>query len=66
MNALRQHPEYQVVGSVQSGDEVGTAVRINEPDILILDINLPGINGLELVRVLKQKYPLLKIMLLSM
>ena len=66
MNALRQHPEYQVIGSTQSGDEVVAAVRINEPDVLILDINLPGINGLELVPLLKQKYPLLKIMLLSM
>lgn len=66
INALRPHPEYIVVCSVQTGDAVMNAVRLNEPDILILDINLPGINGLDLVPLLKQKYPLLKIMLLSM
>lgn len=66
INALRPHPEYVVINSVQSGDEVMSAVRTNEPDILILDINLPGTNGLELLPLLKQKYPQLKIMLLSM
>ncbi len=66
MNALRPHPEYIVVSSIQSGNEVMAAVRANEPDVLILDINLPGINGLELLPGLKQKYPQLKIMLLSM
>ncbi len=66
INALRPHPEYIVVSSVQTGDAVMNAVRLNEPDILILDINLPGINGLELLPLLKQKYPQLKIMLLSM
>ncbi len=66
INALRPHPEYIVVSSVQTGDAVMNAVRLNEPDILILDINLPGINGLDLVPLLKQKYPQLKIMLLSM
>jgi DNA-binding NarL/FixJ family response regulator len=66
MNALRTHPAYIVVNSVQTGDGVMHAVHMNEPDIIILDINLPGINGLELVPVLKEKYPQLKIMLLSM
>ncbi len=66
INALRPHLEYVVINSVQSGDEVMSAVRTNEPDILILDINLPGTNGLELLPLLKQKYPQLKIMLLSM
>lgn len=66
MNALRPYPEYIVTGSVQSGYDVMGAIRINEPDVIILDINLPGINGLELVPVLKEKYPQLKIILLSM
>jgi two-component system secretion response regulator SsrB len=66
INALRPHPEYIVVSSIHSGSEVMAAVRTNDPDVLILDINLPGINGLELLPDLKQKYPQLKIMLLSM
>ncbi len=65
-NALRAHPEYQVAGSVQSGTEVIPALREFEPDLLILDINLPGKNGLELLPELKQKFPQLKIMILSM
>lgn len=65
-NALRPHPEYLVVNSVQSGNDVMSALLHDEADILILDINLPGINGLDLLPRIKQKYPQLKIMLLSM
>ncbi len=65
-NALRPHPEYLVVNSVQSGNDVMSALLHDEADILILDINLPGINGLDLLPRIKQKYPRLKIMLLSM
>ncbi len=65
-NALRADTSYQVVASVQSGEEVIAAVRTHEPDMLVLDINLPGKNGLELLPELKQKFPALKIMILSM
>lgn len=65
-NALRSHPVYEVVASVQSGEEVMAAVFTHEPDMLVLDINLPGKNGLELLPALKQKFPALKIMILSM
>lgn len=65
-NALRADPSYQVVASVQSGEEVIAAIRTHEPDMLVLDINLPGKNGLELLPELKQKFPSLKIMILSM
>jgi DNA-binding NarL/FixJ family response regulator len=65
-NALRSHPVYKVVASVQSGEEVMSAVFTHEPDMLVLDINLPGKNGLELLPALKQKFPALKIMILSM
>ena len=66
INALRPYPEYEAVAAVQSGNDVLTAVRTHEPDVLILDINLPGITGLQLLPELKQKYASLKIMLLSM
>lgn len=65
-NALRNHPVYEVVACVQSGEEVMAAVFTHEPDMLVLDINLPGKNGLELLPALKQKFPALKIMILSM
>ncbi len=66
INALRPYPEYIVTAAIQTGAEVVSAIKKYEPDILILDINLPGINGLTLLPQLKKDFPALKIMILSM
>jgi DNA-binding NarL/FixJ family response regulator len=66
INALRTYPEYIVVAAIQNGNEVVSAVKQHEPDILILDLNLPGIDGVALFPKLKKEFPALKIMILSM
>lgn len=66
INAIRSYPQYDVVAAVHNGDEVETALKKHEPHILILDINLPGKTGLELIPQLKQKNAALKILVLSM
>ena len=66
INAIRSYPQYDVVAAVHNGDEVETALKKHEPHILILDINLPGKTGLELIPRLKQKNAALKILVLSM
>lgn len=40
-----------------SGEEVFSIIDDSAPDMLILDINLPGINGLEVLKLVKEKYP---------
>jgi len=44
---------FQVV-SVESGEEALTALRSDRPDLLVLDIRLPGIDGWEVLRSLRQ------------
>ncbi len=66
INALRPFPEYIVVDTVQAGAEVLSAVKKHIPEILILDINLQDISGVDLLPQLKKEFPLLKIMILSM
>lgn len=66
INAIRSFPEYEVCATVYNGNEIEAAVKNFEPHILILDINLPGKSGLELLPVLKQNYPAAKILVLSM
>lgn len=45
--------DFRVVARCVSGDETLEAVRANRPDILILDIRMPGKDGLEVLRELK-------------
>ncbi|MBY0477188.1 MAG: response regulator transcription factor [Chitinophagaceae bacterium] len=66
INALGSYPEYIVVAAIQNGNDVASAIKQYEPDILILDLNLPGTNGVALFPRLKKDFPALKIMILSM
>jgi DNA-binding NarL/FixJ family response regulator len=59
-------PAYQIVGIVHDGREVSDAIDRFEPDLVLLDISLPGMNGLELARSLKRSHPDLKTMILTM
>lgn len=57
---------HTVVGLAKNGDEVLEMVPQMEPDLVLLDINMPGKNGVDTARELRQKNPLLKIIMLSM
>jgi len=54
---LNHTPGYQCVGSFRSMEEALEKIRFNLPDVALVDIGLPGISGVEGVRVLKEKYP---------
>jgi two-component system, NarL family, response regulator DesR len=49
--------DFEVVASVGRGDEVVSAARANEADIALLDIEMPGIDGLAAAAVLAQEVP---------
>lgn len=63
---LEDENELQVVGTASNGLEAVRLVERIKPDILITDLMMPGINGLEVTRQLIQRMPELKIIILSM
>ncbi len=50
IEALSFEPDFEVVGQASNGDEAMTILRAVRPDVVILDINLPGINGQQVAR----------------
>ncbi len=66
INALKPYPQYEVVSNVSNAADVITAIPQAQPHIIILDINMPGQNGLELIARLRGMWPQLKLMVLSM
>jgi two-component system response regulator NreC len=66
LRALLEHePAIEVVGEAASGEEVLRLVGELHPDIVLLDIGLPGIDGIETTRRLRQAYPQIRVLILT-
>lgn len=63
---LEAEPEYVVVGEVADGLKVADMVEQLRPDVLVLDLMMPGLNGLEITRQVAQRSPKTRIVILSM
>jgi len=62
---LENTREIEVVGLYNNADETLKKLQADAPDVLLLDINLPDINGIDLSKKLLKKHPDLKIIALT-
>ncbi|PKV87658.1 response regulator [Streptomyces sp. TLI_146] len=62
---LGLEPDFEVVAQVARGDEVLAAARTHEVDVALLDIEMPGITGIEAAAALHRELPELKIVILT-
>lgn len=58
-------PEVRVVGSVASGDEAPDACREHEPDVVLMDYRMPGMNGAEATRAVLEACPTTRVVCLT-
>src|SRR4051812_37696965 len=63
---LGTEDEVQVLGYTFDGPSVLKQLEQGLPDLLITDIQMPGMSGIELTRIVKEEYPGLKVIGLSM
>jgi DNA-binding NarL/FixJ family response regulator len=59
-------PEFELVGTVSDGREALAAVEALRPDVLVLDITMPLLNGIETARQLRETGSLVKVVFLTM
>jgi DNA-binding NarL/FixJ family response regulator len=59
-------PHYHVVGDDQGDGDLIDQVKRLKPDIVLMDVTLPGQNGYDITRKLKELYPSLKVIFVSM
>lgn len=52
---LDMEPEFEVVAEASSGDEGITLALEHKPDLILLDLNMKGLNGIETLQVLREK-----------
>lgn len=63
---LQVEGNYAVVGEAENGEEAIRCADEVEADVMILDLSMPRLNGLEATRRLQKRHPQLKLLLLSM
>lgn len=63
---LVQEENIEVVGQALNGKEVLTILEKKEVDIVVLDIEMPLLSGIETTKIIKEKYPNIKVLILSM
>ena len=59
-------PQFDVVGTAQDGQSALALAKDLKPDVLVLDISMPRVSGIEAARKLRQQDPTAKIVFLTM
>ena len=62
---LEAHPDLQVVGEAASGEVALALVNQLHPDVVLMDISLPEMNGIEVARRLTQDHPDVRVLMVS-
>jgi DNA-binding NarL/FixJ family response regulator len=63
---LEEQPNWTVIGEAQDGREVVRKTLEEEPDVVILDVAMPLLNGIEATRQILRKLPGVRVLILSM
>ena len=62
---LASEPDIEVVGEAADAQEGILKAREEKPDVVLMDLRMPGMNGLDATRQLKRQMPELKIIILT-
>ena len=62
---LGAEPDIQIVAETESGEEALERIGGSQPDVVIMDVSLPGMSGVETARVLRDRHPDIPILALT-
>jgi two-component system response regulator DegU len=63
---LEQEQDFEVVGEAADGQDAFTMVADTEPDIVLMDVSMPKLDGIQATRMIMERHPSVKILMLSL
>ena len=62
---LERHPQFEIIGEASSAREALEQVATNHPDVVVMDIRLPGTSGIEACEEITSNYPETRVLMLT-
>lgn len=62
---LGMEPDFEVIAQCARGDEVLPAVRHRSPEVALLDVDMPGLDGLEVAALLAEEFPQVRVVIVT-
>jgi len=63
---LSQIENLEVIGEANDGEALLKLIAVNPPDVVLMDMNMPALNGLETTKIIVERYPSVKVIMLTM
>lgn len=63
--ALENEADFEIVGQAESGSQLFPLVHRTEPDLVVLDLLMPGVDGLTCIHLLRKRFPWIRTVVLS-
>jgi two-component system, NarL family, nitrate/nitrite response regulator NarL len=62
---LNSEPDLRVIDEAKDGQETIELTRLHRPDLVLMDVRMPKVNGLEATRKIKEELPTTKVLIVS-
>lgn len=63
---LQNHPGWTICGEADNGRDAIAMVRTLQPDVAVIDVSMPGLNGIETTRQICREWPEIQVLILTM